>query len=135
MVSVFIYIYISLLNILFFYIFIIIIIILLYYYLLIIVSSENENNNIVDSKNKANILELSISTAEDKIVFYTNKEHSEDETNSSLIAKSLIYEYEKYIQSNLNISCYQLLENGTKKELIDPSTSSKIKFNIVIIIQ
>ncbi|OUM65957.1 hypothetical protein PIROE2DRAFT_59678 [Piromyces sp. E2] len=76
---------------------------------------ENGLNKINDSKSKdekkANILELSISTAEDKIVFYTNKEHNEDETNSSLIAKSLIYEYEKYIQSNLNIKCYQLLED------------------------
>jgi len=101
---------------------------------LICVISENENNRVNDSKNKenkkANILELSITAAEDKIVFYTNKEHNEDETNSSLIAKSLIYEYEKNIQNNLNIKCYQLLEDGTQKELIDPSTSSKIKFNI-----
>jgi len=104
---------------------------------LICVISENENNRVNDSKNKenkkANILELSITAAEDKIVFYTNKEHNEDETNSSLIAKSLIYEYEKNIQNNLNIKCYQLLEDGTQKELIDPSTSSKIKFNIVCI--
>ncbi|ORX51007.1 MED14-domain-containing protein [Piromyces finnis] len=87
-------------------------------------------NDFKNKQSKANILELSISTAEDKIVFYTNKEHTEEETNSSLIAKSLIYEYEKFIQCKLNIKCYQLLENGTKKELIDPLTSSSIKFDI-----
>ncbi|KAL6612761.1 MED14-domain-containing protein [Neocallimastix sp. 'constans'] len=91
----------------------------------------NKNKDLKNKEGKkSNIVELSITTAEDKVVFYTNKENKEDNSNSLLIAKSQTYEYEQYIQSNLTIHCYQLLEDGTKKELIDPTTSSKVKFNI-----
>jgi len=57
------------------------------------------------------------------------------DNNGLLITKSQsqIFEYEKYIQNDLTIQCYQLLPDGTKKELIDPSTSSKVKIIIVII--
>ncbi|KAG4096718.1 MED14-domain-containing protein [Neocallimastix lanati (nom. inval.)] len=127
---------------------------------------ENESGRSKDTKNKevkkSNILELSITSTEDKIMFCTNKEDKEEGTtistssttntqtntnaqmnintntntntdnNGLLITKSQsqIFEYEKYIQNDLTIQCYQLLPDGTKKELIDPSTSSKVKIII-----